>query len=77
MCNRRRWKIKKERLRVLNKITDLGYDTDKKILNIKIEDLVLNNDISKSDLTIVVGIKKSLLNKSLVTFLCATEEGEK
>lgn len=70
-------KIKKERLRVLNKITDLGYDTDKKILNIKIEDLVLNNDISKSDLTIVVGIKKSLLNKSLVTFLCATEEGEK
>lgn len=72
-----REKIKKERLRVLNKITDLGYDTDKKILNIKIEDLVLNNDISKSDLTIVVGIKKSLLNKSLVTFLCATEEGEK
>lgn len=72
-----REKIKKERLRVLNKITDLGYDTDKKILNIKIEDLVLNNDISKSDLTIVVGIKKSLMNKSLVTFLCATEEGEK
>jgi len=72
-----RERIKKERLRVLNKITDLGYDTDKKILNIKIEDLVLNNDISKSDLTIVVGIKKSLLNKSLVTFLCATEEGEK
>ena len=72
-----REKIKKERLRVLNKITDLGYDTDKKILNIKIEDLVLNNDISKSDLTIEVGIKKALLNKSLVTFLCATEEGEK
>lgn len=72
-----REKIKKERLRVLNKITDLGYDTDKKILNIKIEDLVLNNDISKSDLTTVVGIKKSLLNKSLVTFLCATEEGDK
>lgn len=72
-----REKIKKERLRVLNKITDLGYDTDKKILNIKIEELVLNNDISKSDLTIVVGIKKALLNKSLVTFLCATEEGEK
>lgn len=72
-----REKIKKERLRVLNKITDLGYDTDKKILNIKIEDLVLNNDISKSDLTIVVGIKKALLNKSLVTFLCATEVGEK
>jgi len=72
-----RERIKKERLRVLNKITDLGYDTDKKILNIKIEDLFLNNDISKSDLTIVVGIKKSLLNKSLVTFLCATEEGEK
>lgn len=72
-----REKIKKERLRVLNKITDLGYDTDKKILNIKIEELVLNNDISKSDLTIVVGIKKALLNKSLVTFLCATEVGEK
>jgi len=72
-----RERIKKERLRVLNKITDLGYDTDKKILNIKIENFILNNDISKSDLTIVVGIKKSLLNKSLVTFLCATEEGEK
>lgn len=70
-------KIKKERLRVLNKITDLGYDTDKKILNIKIEDLVLKNNISKSDLTIIVGIKKSLLNKSLVSFLCATDEGEK
>jgi len=31
-----RERIKKERLRVLNKITDLGYDTYKKILNIKI-----------------------------------------
>ena len=73
-----REKIKKKRLRVLNKITDLGYDTDKKILNVKIEDLVLNNDISKSDLTIVVGIKKSLLSKSLVTFLwCNKKEVKK
>lgn len=66
-------KLFKEKLKVFEKILTTGYDTDKKILDMKIEDIILLSNFTRSDLNIAVGIKQSLMNKSLVSYLCGTD----
>lgn len=68
--------IIKTRLKVLEKLLTSGYDTDKKIVDMKIEEIICNENFNRSDLTIVVGIKNSLCTKQLITFLCG-KGGEK
>lgn len=67
-------KIIKERLKVFQYLMSIGYNTDKKIAEIKVEDLVLKSNLSRSDLTIAIGIKNAAANKMLVAFLCDVEE---
>ena len=64
----------KERFKVLQKLIDLGYNTDKKIINVKIEDLLQLNNITRSDLIIIIGIRNSINNKNLIAFLCGIDE---
>lgn len=66
-------KFTKEKLKVFEKLLSAGYNTDKKMLDMKIEDLILSTSFTRSDLNIAVGIKKALINKSLVSYLCGTE----
>lgn len=66
-------KLFKEKLKVFEKILTTGYNTDKKILDMKIEDIILLSNFTRSDLNIAVGIKQSLMNKSLVSYLCGTD----
>ena len=65
-----REKIIRERFRVFQTLTSIGYNTDKKIIDLKIEELVLKTNLNRSDLTIAIGIRNALANKCLVTFLC-------
>lgn len=67
----------KERYKVFEKLIRNGYNTDRKILDLKIEELVLKTDMGRKDLTIAIGIKNALASKQLVTFLCGIEKGEK
>ena len=66
-------KVIKERFRVFEKIINAGYNTDKKIIELKVEDLILLSNFNRSDLVIAIGIKNSLANKNLVTFLCGID----
>lgn len=66
-------KIFKEKLKVFEKLLNSGYDTDKKILDMKIEDIILLSNFARKDLTIAVGIKQALISKSLISYLCNTE----
>lgn len=59
----------KEKLNVFQKLIILGFDTDKKILDMKIEELILTDDITRKELNIAVGIKQALSNKTLVSFI--------
>lgn len=65
--------IFKTRIKVLEKLFVSGYNTDKKILDMKIEEIICLDNFNRSDLTIAVGIKNSLCNKQLITFLCGNE----
>lgn len=62
--------LSKDRIKVLEKLIKLGYDTDKKIMDMKVEDLILIPSFNRMELTIAVGIKESINGKCLVSFLC-------
>lgn len=66
-------KLLKEKLRVFEKLISSGYNTDKKILDMKIEDIILLSNFTRTDLNIAVGIKQALLSKSLVSYICGTD----
>ncbi len=69
-------KIYKERLRVLDKLIREGYNTDKKIIDLKVENLIQQTNFSRTELTIAIGIKNALVNKKIITFLCNNEINE-
>ncbi len=72
-----REKIIKERFRVFQTLIRYGYNTDRKLIGLVIEELVLKTDLNRSDLAIAVGIRNALKDRNLVTFLCGMEEIEK
>ena len=69
-----REKIIRERFKVFKILIESGYNTDKKIIDLKVEELILKTDMNKSDLAIAIGLRNALANKKLVTFLCGMEE---
>ncbi|MBO4245401.1 MAG: hypothetical protein J5892_01520 [Bacilli bacterium] len=69
-------KVIKERFKVFEKLTTTGYNTDSKIINLKVEELLQQPNFNRSELVIAVGIKNALANKKLVTFLCGIEDNE-
>ena len=54
--------------------TKCGYNTDKKIIDLSIEELVLKTNMNRSDLVIASALKDALAKKRLVAFLCGIEE---
>ena len=69
-------KIYKQRLKVLDKLIREGYNTDKKIIDLKVEDLIQHTNFNRTELTIAIGIKNALANKKIITFLCNNETTE-
>ena len=66
--------IYKMRLKVFEKLMDCGFNTDDKILKLKIEDLLKFQQFSRSDLEIALGIKEAYLKKNIITFLSGNNE---
>lgn len=66
-------KITRSKLKVFEKLLFMGYNTDKKMLDMKIEDLLLSTCFTRSELNIAVGIKQSLTQKSLISYLCGAD----
>ena len=70
-------KLIKDRLRVFEKLITIGYDSDNKMINLKLEELLEQPNFTRSELIVAVGIKNALANKKLVAFLCGVEEKNK
>lgn len=64
-------KITKFKIKVLEKLINQGYDNDKKMMDFKLEELLLLPNFTRAELNIAVGIKYALINKSLVSYLCS------
>lgn len=66
-------KVIRERFKIFEKLIKIGYNTDKKILDLKVESLLQNSNFNRSELIIAIGIKEALSNRRLVSFLCGIE----
>ena len=64
----------KLRLKVLEKLFNVGFNTDDKISKLKIEELLKFQEFSRSDLEIVLGLRDAYLNKNIITFLSGNNE---
>ena len=64
----------KLRLKVLEKLFNVGFNTDDKISKLKIEELLKFQEFSRSDLKIVLGLRDAYLNKNIITFLSGNNE---
>ena len=60
--------------KLLEKIFKAGYITEKDILNIQLEDLVKINDISNTEIAILLDFKKAIRNKKIIAFFSGKEE---
>ena len=66
--------VSKLRLKVLEKLFNVGFNTDDKISKLKIEELLKFQEVSRSDLEIVLGLRDAYLNKNIITFLSGNNE---
>lgn len=60
--------------KLLEKIFNAGFNTDKSILNIQLEDLTKIKDITALEITIMLDLKKAIKNKQLIAFLSCNNE---
>lgn len=60
--------------KLLEKLFKAGFDTEKSILGLNLEDLQKLNDITSSEITIILDLKKAIRNKKLIAFLSRNEE---
>ena len=60
--------IDKKKAAALSKISDKGFDTEKKIMAIDI-DVIDENDLAK-EITEIRGLKKAIKNHDVIAYLC-------
>ena len=64
----------KVRIKVLEKLFNVGINTDDKLNKLKIEDLLKFQEFTRSDLEIVYGLKEAYSNKNIITYLSGNNE---
>ena len=60
--------------KTLDKLFNAGFNTEKKILAIQIEDLQKMPEVSSIEMNIIVDLKKAIKSKKLIAFLSGQEE---
>ena len=60
--------------KLLEKIFKAGFTDEKSILAIQLEDLEKVPDITSSDITIIIELKKAIKTKRIIAFLSCIED---
>lgn len=63
--------------KTLEKIFKAGFTDDKSILAIKLEDIVRMEDMSSTDLNILMDLKSAIKEKKVIKFLSRSEDKNK
>lgn len=64
----------KDSWKTLDKIFNAGFNTDKTITSMTMEDLGKLPDLTALDMKIIIELKKAIKTKSIITFLSGYEE---
>lgn len=60
--------------KTLEKLFGAGFNTDKKILAMKLEDLEKLNNLTSSEMMIIIDFKRAIKNKQIISFLSGYKE---
>lgn len=60
--------------KLLEKLFKAGYTDEKNILAIQLDDLEKIPDISSTDITIIIELKKAIKTRKIIAFLSCCEE---
>lgn len=60
--------------KTLEKLFEAGFNTDKKILGLKLEDLENFNNLTSSEMMILIDFKKAVREKQIIAFLSGYKE---
>ena len=60
--------------KTLEKMFEAGFNTERKILNMKLEDLTKVPSLQASETIILIEIKKAIKNRTLLSFLSGVNE---
>lgn len=60
--------------KLLEKLFKAGYADEKNILAIQLDDLEKIPDISSTDITIIIELKKAIKTRKIIAFLSCREE---
>ena len=63
--------------KTLEKLFDAGFNTDKKILALKLEDLEKIPNLQSNETFIIIDFKKAIKTKSTIAFLSGYKEERK
>lgn len=60
--------------KTLEKLFGAGFNTDKKILAMKLEDLEKISNLTSSEMMIIIDFKRAIKNRQIITFLSGYKE---
>ena len=60
--------------KALEKLFGAGFNTDKKILAMKLEDLVKMGNLTSTEIAIIIDFRMAVKNKQITTFLSGYKE---
>ena len=65
-------------MKTVEKVFSAGFNTDKKIIAMKLEDLSKIGNLSSSEVAIIIDFKSAVKNKQIIPFLSGSiEKGDK
>ena len=60
--------------KLLEKLFEAGFNTEKKILMMKMEDLLKIKNLESKDSLIIIELKKAIKDKEIIAFLSGTKK---
>ncbi len=63
--------------KTLEKLFEAGFNTDKKILALKLEDLMKIPNLQNNETMIIIEFKNAVKNKQIIAFLSGYKENRK
>lgn len=62
--------------KTLDKLFKAGFNDEKSILAIKLDDLEKIQDVTSVEITIIIDLKRAIKNKKIIAFLSCNQERE-
>lgn len=63
-----------QKIKVITKLTESGYDTEKKLQKLEMENILQINGITIPEMSIILALQKSTKSGKLYSYLCGGDD---